>query len=146
VEKKFTKKDGKPFAIVTIEDFTGQLEVMIWSEAYSKFQGLLVAGRVIAMTGRLDVRDEGPRLSADKIEVLEKPKPKEKPVVLNLDLARMEEKDFVAIRDTILQHPGNRGVEFRLVGLSRPLKIVPSDGFRMELNDAARSALAGYLT
>ena len=146
VEKKFTKKDGKPFAIVTIEDFTGQLEVMIWSEAYSKFQGLLVAGRVIAMTGRLDVRDEGPRLSADKIEVLEKPKPKEKPVVLNLDLARMEEKDFVAIRDTILQHPGNRGVEFRLVGLSRPLKIVPSDGFRMELNDAAKSALAGYLT
>ena len=145
VEKKFTKKDGKPFAIVTIEDFTGQLEVMIWSEAYSKFQSLLVAGRVIAMTGRLDVRDEGPRLSADKIEVLEKPKPKEKPVVLTLDLAKMEERDFMEIRDTILRHPGNRGVELRLVGMSRPLKIVPADGFRMDLNESAKAALAAYL-
>jgi DNA polymerase III subunit alpha len=146
VEKKFTKKDGKPFAIVMIEDFTGQLEVMIWSEAYSKFQGLLVAGRVISMTGRLDVRDEGPRLSADKIEVLEKPKPKEKPVVLTFDLAKMEEKDFLSIRDTIMRHPGSRHVEFKLVGLSRPLKIVPAEGFRMDLNDAAKLELAGYLS
>ncbi len=145
VEKKFTKKDGKPFAIVVIEDFTGQLEVMIWSEAYSKFQNLLVAGRVIAMTGRLDIRDEGPRLSADKIEVLEKPKPKDKPVVLTLDLAKLGEKDFIAIRDTILRYPGTRSVEIRLTGISRPLKIIPAAGFRMELNDAAKSELAGYL-
>ena len=145
VEKKFTKKDGKPFAIVMIEDLSGQLEVMIWSEAYSKFQSLLVAGRVITMTGRLDIREEGPRLSADKIEVLAKPTPREKPVVLTFDIRSMDEKDFVTVRDVIMRHPGNRQIEFRLTGATRPLKVIPADGFRMELNETARAELAGYL-
>ncbi len=145
VEKKFTKKDGKPFAIVVLEDLTDQLEVMIWSEAYTKFQHLLAAGRVITMTGRLDIREEGPRVSADKIEVLPKPAPKEKPVVLTFDIAKMDEKDFVAVRDVIMRHPGNRAVELRLTGVSRPLKVIPAEGFRMDLTDAARGELAGYL-
>ncbi len=146
VEKKFTKKDGKPFAIVVLEDMTGQLEVMIWSEAYTKFQGLLVAGRVISMSGRLDLREEGPRISADKIEVLAKPAPKEKPVVLTFDIAKMDEKDFVAVREIIMRYPGNRHMEFRIAGTSRPLKVIPAEGYRMDLTDAARAELAGYLT
>jgi DNA polymerase-3 subunit alpha len=145
VEKKFTKKDGKPFAIVTIEDFTGQLEVMIWSEAYSKFQSLLVAGRVIAMTGRLDIREEGPRLSADKIEVLAKPTPKEKPVIITFDIGTMDDRDFEKVRDIIMRNPGSRNVELKLTGMSRPLKVIPAEGFRMELTDAAKAELAGYL-
>ena len=36
VEKKFTKKDGKPFAVVMLEDLTGSLEIMIWSEAFAE--------------------------------------------------------------------------------------------------------------
>ena len=145
VEKKFTKKDGKPFAIVMIEDLSGQLEVMIWSEAYNKFQSLLVAGRVITMSGRLDIREEGPRLSADKIEVLAKPAPKEKPVVLTFDIRSMDEKDFVTVRDVIMRHPGNRQIEFRLTGATSPLKVIPAGGFRMELNDDARAELVRYL-
>ncbi len=34
VEKKFTKKDSKPFAIVVLEDLTGSVEVMVWSETF----------------------------------------------------------------------------------------------------------------
>ena len=29
VDKKFTKKEGKPFAVVWLEDVTGQLEVVL---------------------------------------------------------------------------------------------------------------------
>ena len=29
-DKKHTRKEGKPFAILTIEDFTGSVEVMVW--------------------------------------------------------------------------------------------------------------------
>ena len=145
VEKKFTKKDGKPFAIVIVEDLTDQLEVMIWSEAYTKFQNLLVAGRVIAMSGRLDIREEGPRLSADKIEVLAKPAPKERPVVLTFDIRTMDERDFITVRDVIMRHPGSRAVELKLTGVSRPLKVIPAEGFRMDLTDGAKAELSGYL-
>jgi DNA polymerase-3 subunit alpha len=48
VEKKFTKKDNKPFAVVVIEDLTASMEVMIWSETYTKNQSLLVQGNVVS--------------------------------------------------------------------------------------------------
>ena len=48
----FTKKDSKPFAVVTLEDLTGQLEIMVWSEAYLKAQQHLVPGAVVTVTGR----------------------------------------------------------------------------------------------
>ena len=36
VEKMFTKKAGKPFAKLNFEEFTGQTEVMVWSEVFVK--------------------------------------------------------------------------------------------------------------
>jgi len=40
--EKFTKKDGRPFAVITLEDFTGQIELMAWDEVYTKNAALLV--------------------------------------------------------------------------------------------------------
>jgi len=114
VEKKFTKKDGKPFAIVVLEDFSDQLEVMIWNEAYTKHQRSIEPGKVVSITGRLDLREEGPRVAADKIEVLSKPTPKEKPLVLTLDSTKATEDDLVAIRDLIWKNPGKRTVILRI--------------------------------
>ena len=34
VDRKFTKKEGKPFAVVFLEDLTGTLEVVLWNETY----------------------------------------------------------------------------------------------------------------
>src|SRR5216110_1368054 len=47
VEKKFTKKDGKPFAVVRLEDLLDILEVVVWNELYLKVSDVLVPGRVV---------------------------------------------------------------------------------------------------
>ncbi|MEO7318870.1 MAG: DNA polymerase III subunit alpha, partial [Chthoniobacteraceae bacterium] len=57
VERKFTKKDSKPFAVLVLEDLTDQLEVMIWNETFTKSVALLEAGNVVSITGRLDLRE-----------------------------------------------------------------------------------------
>jgi DNA polymerase-3 subunit alpha len=145
VEKKFTKKEGKPFAVVVLEDLTGQLEVMVWNEAYTKAQKHLEAGKVITITGRLDLRDEGPRVAADKIEPLAKPTPKEKPLILTLDRKTAAPGDFETIRQIISKHPGPRKFEFRIVGGDRPLRVVPDDGFGVNFDQAAKTALAPWL-
>src|SRR6184192_1115432 len=41
VEKKFTRKDGKPFAVVWIEDLTDTLEVVVWNEVYLRVSDAL---------------------------------------------------------------------------------------------------------
>src|SRR5262249_6401391 len=75
VEKKFTRKEGKPFAVVWIEDRTDMLEVVVWNEVYLKVSGALETGQVIEIKGTLDKRDEIPRAVAQEIKTLAPRKP-----------------------------------------------------------------------
>ena len=70
VDKKFTKKEGKPFAVVWLEDLTATLEVVLWNEVYTTISDALVPGRVIAVQGTLDKRDDALRAVAQKVKVL----------------------------------------------------------------------------
>jgi DNA polymerase-3 subunit alpha len=66
VDKKFTKKEGKPFAIVFLEDLTATLEVVLWNEVYTTVADGLVLGRVIGIHGKLDRRDDSLRAVAER--------------------------------------------------------------------------------
>jgi len=70
VDKKFTKKEGKPFAVVFLEDLTATLEVVLWNEVYTTVSEALVLGRVLAVTGTLDKRDDALRAVAQRAKVL----------------------------------------------------------------------------
>lgn len=70
VDKKFTKKEGKPFAVVWLEDLTATLEVVLWNEVYVTVSNALALGRVIAVQGTLDKRDDALRAVAQKVRVL----------------------------------------------------------------------------
>ena len=68
VEKKFTRKEGKPFAVVWIEDLMNMLEVVVWNEVYLKMSDILVPGRVVELKGTLDRRDDMLRATALEIK------------------------------------------------------------------------------
>jgi DNA polymerase-3 subunit alpha len=70
VDKKFTKKEGKPFAVVWLEDLTSTLEVVLWNEVYVPIADALLLGRVLAIQGTLDRRDDALRAVAQKAKVL----------------------------------------------------------------------------
>ncbi|MDP9098675.1 MAG: OB-fold nucleic acid binding domain-containing protein, partial [Verrucomicrobiota bacterium] len=70
VDKKFTKKEGKPFAVIFLEDLTATLEVVLWNEVYTTVADGLVLGRVLAVTGTLDKRDDSLRAVAQRAKVL----------------------------------------------------------------------------
>src|SRR5436189_911347 len=70
VEKKFTRKEGKPFAVVWIEDRADMLEVVVWNEVYLKVSNALESGRVVEIKGTLDKRDEIPRAVAQEIKAI----------------------------------------------------------------------------
>jgi DNA polymerase-3 subunit alpha len=70
VDKKFTRKDGKPFAVVWLEDLTGTLELVVWNELYLECMEELVPGNVVGVRGKLDLRDESLRATAEKLRLL----------------------------------------------------------------------------
>src|SRR5467141_3570140 len=69
VEKKFTRREGKPFAVMWIEDRTGTLEVVVWNDVYVVVSEILVPGRVVEVRGTIDTRGDSLRATAQKIKV-----------------------------------------------------------------------------
>jgi DNA polymerase III subunit alpha len=146
VDKKFTKKDGKPFAAIVLEDLSGSLEVMVWSETYAKYSSLLEKGRVVAITGRLDKREETPRVAASEIATL-KPGRDERPVVLSFSCERTTETDLIEVRDAVRQSPGSRPLELEFVdGGGQRLRMRPGSEFRVNLTPALGEKLARWMS
>ncbi len=146
VEKKFTKKDGKPFAVVVLEDLSGGMEVMIWGEVFSKCGQHLEPGGVVAITGRLDKRDEPPRLVANDVKPLKKPAPREKPVVLNFQCGKATEADLVTLHEILADSPGTRSVTVRFTGEDgRQCLLVPRNEFRVAWTPETQSRLARWV-
>ncbi len=148
VEKKFTKKDSKPFAVVIIEDLTGPLEVMIWNETFNKSQQHLVQGAIVSISGRLDMREEAPRLVANEVKPIKKPAKSaaERPVVLTFDRANTTPDDLARVRAIVEKHPGQQALEFVFTSPSTsPVRLRAGREFSLTLNDVAKDELAPWL-
>lgn len=110
VEKKFTRKDGKPFAVIILEDFTGPIEMTAWEDSFTKYADILVAGNVVGASVRVSKRDESIRVNANSFEAL-KPRATKRPVDLLLDHSKLRpDIDLPTISEAISRYPGNRAV------------------------------------
>jgi len=146
VEKKFTKSSGKPCAFLALEDFTGKVEVRVWSEAFEKFNSQLVPGKVVQITGRLDKRDDKPAVTAAEIKPLPLAAGNEIPVVLRLSCGRAGRRDLETIRSAVLDYPGRRPLVLEFVardGRTRRLKA--ADQFKVGHEDKLRAAVNGLV-
>lgn len=59
VNKKFTRKNTT-MAFVNLEDFYGNVEIVIFDSAYSKVSHFLVEDNIILVDGRLSIREDEP--------------------------------------------------------------------------------------
>jgi DNA polymerase-3 subunit alpha len=121
IEKKFTRKEGKPFAVLWIEDLTNMLEVVVWNEVYLKVSDALAAGRVVEIKGTLDRRDEALRATALEIRSLalgkanganERPADSSGgPVVLLQFSPATTGDELRQVREILVSSPGRRPVQ-----------------------------------
>ena len=132
VEKKFTKKDGKPFGVLLLEDFTGSLEVTAWEDVFTKNAALLLPGSAVALNARIARREDSIRATATSVTAL-KPKASVKPVRLRLSREKLQEADLPRILDCIKRHPGPRPLF---------LEFVRSDGSKVEVEAAEEFAVS----
>jgi DNA polymerase-3 subunit alpha len=70
-------KDGRSFASAILEDFSGQIEVMVWPKVYTETEALWQEGNEIVVQGKVRVRDEQPQISCDNVRLYQPP-PEEK--------------------------------------------------------------------
>ncbi|MFM2170362.1 MAG: polymerase subunit alpha [Verrucomicrobiota bacterium] len=112
-----TTKTGKPFGVLTIEDFTGSVEVLLWGESFipARDKGFLEAGKIIKCKAAIQVDDRtsSRRLTGYEVDEL-KPRKASKndkgPVELHLWTTRHGEHDLQDIRHIIAGYPGKTPV------------------------------------
>jgi DNA polymerase-3 subunit alpha len=64
VQHRVAKQSGKPYGMITIEDFDGEISVMFMGKTYTEFQSQLVADTILVVRGRVSRRDDGVNLHA----------------------------------------------------------------------------------
>jgi DNA polymerase-3 subunit alpha len=106
--KTVTDKNGRWMAIVTMEDFTGTIEIVAFPDIYETCKGLLVPDAILIIRGKISIRGNG-RVNVRAEEFVE---PKEvwqrftKVVGVTFPLANVNETLLLRVRDVCLQHPG----------------------------------------
>lgn len=144
VEKKFTKKDGKPFAVLTLEDFTGQIEMTAWEDVSTQHAALLVPGTAVSVSARLTLRDETVRATANTFTAL-KPKASVKPVRLAFSRFKLNEGDLAAILEAVKRHPGKRPLVLDIVyDAGRTISIQAGEGFTVGDESALQRELTAF--
>jgi DNA polymerase-3 subunit alpha len=66
-------KDGRSFASTILEDFSGQIEVMVWPKVYTDTEGMWQEGNEIVVQGKVRLRDEQPQISCDNVRLYQPP-------------------------------------------------------------------------
>jgi len=156
VEKKFTRKEGKPFAVVWVEDLTDMLEVVVWNEVYLKISDSLAAGRVIEIRGTLDKREEVLRATAMEIRLLAPEKTngaseqstdaRQEPAVQLQFSPAATGDELRQVRQILVSSPGRRPVQLlfdRANGNS--LRLDAGTDFRVNLTPDVEEKLSRWL-
>jgi DNA polymerase-3 subunit alpha len=66
-------KDGRSFASAILEDFSGQVEVMVWPKVYAETEDLWQEGNELVVQGKVRVRDERIQISCDNVRLYQPP-------------------------------------------------------------------------
>ncbi len=159
IDKKFTRKEGKPFAVVWIEDLSGTLEVVIWNDVYVKVSDALALGRVVEIQGTIDTRGDSVRATAQKVKVLGTEKTNgaasanerststfEEPAVLLQFSPAATNEELREVREILARFPGQRRVQLlfeRPTGSS--LRVDAGADLRVDLTRDLEEKLSRWL-
>ncbi|MCU0786419.1 MAG: OB-fold nucleic acid binding domain-containing protein, partial [Verrucomicrobia bacterium] len=107
VQHGVSKKNGKPYSMVTLEDLEGSVQVLVMNENYDKYRALLVPNKAILVIGEVNTGDERPKIFPQEIMPLEDaPKKFTKQVHLRLHTAHLKPENLDAVRELVAAHPG----------------------------------------
>ncbi len=71
VERRYTKKDAKPWARFNLLAKERDLSLPMFPEAYTKYGEVLADGELMVVTGVASVKDGETRISVDKVETID---------------------------------------------------------------------------
>ncbi len=140
VQRKVSRQ-GTPWAIVTVEDLEGAVDVMFFSNSYATHGVNLVEDRVVAIRGRVDKREERARISALDLTMPDLNKTPTGPLTISMEMSRCTPPVIERMKEILRSHPGAREVHLQLdengklttLKLDEGLKVTSSPSLSADL-------------
>jgi DNA polymerase III subunit alpha len=114
VQRKITKK-GDPWAMITLEDLEGAIDVLLFPSAYQLASPHLIPDAIITVKGRLSRSKEQPELHGQEISVPNLDSSTDGPVVISLPSTRCTAPVIAQLKEVLGAHPGMTEVRLRLL-------------------------------
>ena len=140
VQRKVTKQ-GMPWAAATLEDLEGAIEVLFFPATYAECATLVADDAIVIVKGRLDRRDDSPKLIAREVSAPDLAVGQTGPLVVSLPVQRCVAPVVDRLQEVLRNHPGLAEVHLRLFNGSRTtvvklddkLRVKPSPGLLADL-------------
>ena len=130
-------KQGNAWAIATIEDLEGAVEVMFFPSAYQLVAPQLHEDRIVLVRGRLDRREDVPKLVAMEMTVPDLDAEEARgPVVISLPVARCVPPVVDRLKEVLSAHPGTVEVHLQLQSGGRTTVMRLDDRLRVRPSPA----------
>ncbi|MFM7064051.1 MAG: OB-fold nucleic acid binding domain-containing protein, partial [Actinomycetes bacterium] len=145
VQRKTTKQ-GSAWAIVTLEDLEGSVDVMVFPQTYASVGTLLVDDAVVVVRARVDRSDDdGVRLVALEVTQPDMSEAVRGPVRLTMAASRCIPPLVDRLKEVLAAHPGTNEVHLHLTGGAKTTVLRLDDRLRVTPSPALHGDLKALL-
>ncbi|MBR5951211.1 MAG: DNA polymerase III subunit alpha, partial [Actinomycetaceae bacterium] len=127
VRVRVSKKDGRPWASITLEDLTGSIEVPVFPKTYNDHMGLVREGQIIVLHARTRDRDGTLDLTAQSLEELPVSVGDNAPVPLRLPEQMCTPALMGKLAEVLQRYPGDAPVHLHVTrnGREAVVQVAP---------------------
>src|SRR5262249_39182757 len=131
LQRKYTKR-GDLMATFVLEDLAAAIEVMVFPKTMLTYGELLTPDAIVTVRGRVDGREDTPKLMAMEITRPEVHADKGPPVRLRVKSTALTDDRVQQLREILAANPGDSPVLLTLVGPDKETDLRLGDEFRCD--------------
>ncbi|MEI6867172.1 MAG: DNA polymerase III subunit alpha [Actinomycetes bacterium] len=144
IQRKVSRQ-GTSWAIVTIEDLEGAIDAMFYSKVYEQYAMNLTEDRVVVLRGRIDKREEQPRITVIEMSLPDINQAPTGPLIVTLDALRCTPPVVERMKEILRSHPGSREVHLKLADGEKSLVMKLDDGLKVTASPSLSADLKSIL-
>jgi DNA polymerase-3 subunit alpha len=144
IQRKVSRQ-GTSWAIVTVEDLEGAIDVMFFSKMYEQYAMTLAEDKVVVIRGRVDKREEQPRMTVLEMTEPDVHQVPTGPLTIKLDAIRCTPPVVDRMKEILRSHPGPREVHLKLADGDKSMVMKLDDGLRVTASPSLSADLKSIL-
>jgi DNA polymerase-3 subunit alpha len=145
VQAKTTRRTGERWAIVTLEDLGGVIDLYVWPKTFPSVAHVLTEDAVVLARVRVERRDEETRIAVLEMTVPDISAAHSGPLMLFIPENRINPTVMTALREVLATHPGASPVHLTLVMPDREIELRTEDTLRVRPTAALYADLKALL-